>query len=306
MYPARIAAIKPPALKAGDTIGIVAPASPFQRNALSRGMGILQSMGYDPRPASGIFAANGFLAGDDAHRAAQLMAMFADDTVHAIMCARGGYGALRLVSLLDYDLIRAHPKPFIGFSDITVLHQAMLLRSGIVSFHGPMVCTLHPSDSVTRNAWRRALQPGPPVVVASAAHRVIRSGCAQGPVVGGNLASLCHLLGTPFASYYRDCILFVEDTGERPYRIDRMLVHMKLSGSLDGLAGMVLGSFKDCGTKRQIDAMVRQLFDGDGFPIMSGVAAGHGKRNLTLPLGMTAVLDTQQRTLRFLDTAVAD
>jgi muramoyltetrapeptide carboxypeptidase len=303
MHAAPTAVIKPAALKPGNTIGVIAPSSPFDPQALERGLCVLQAMGYITRSAQGLAARSGFLAGDDAHRANQLHAMFADDAIHAIICARGGYGALRILSLLDYDLIRAHPKPFFGFSDSTVLHQALRVKTGLVTFHGPMVCTLDRGDGLTRASWQQAAGRDIPLVLESDAHRTIKGGRARGCLVGGNLTSLCHLVGTLFAVSYRNCILFIEDTGERPYRIDRMLVHMKLSGCFDGLSGVILGSFKNCGARVEIDGIVRQLFDDCDIPIMAGVAAGHRRRNLTLPLGIRAELDADNGTLRYLESA---
>lgn len=294
---------KPNALEPGDTVGIVAPAGPFSLPDLTRGVALLHAMGFATRLNGALFARQGFLAGPDALRAAQLHAMFADDGVHAIMCARGGYGSLRLLQSLDYALIAAHPKPFIGFSDTTALHQAIRLKTGLVTFHGPMVCSLEPSDAAAGSALQQTLQAavmGPPQIGGL---RTLQPGRAEGILVGGNLSTLCSLVGTPFAETYRDKVLFLEDRGERPYRIDRMLVQMKLAGCFEGLAGLVLGSFTDCGAGEEIDAIVRQLFDDRPIPIMAGLAAGHQHPNWTLPLGVRVVLDADNGILRFQEAA---
>jgi muramoyltetrapeptide carboxypeptidase len=144
---------------------------------------------------------------------------------------------------------------------------------------------------------------GPPRLI-DGKHRVLKPGKSQGLLIGGNLATLCHLLGTPFARSYENCILFIEETGEAPYRIDRMLIQMKLAGCFENLAGLVLGSFQDCGFGTQIDTLVRQLFDDSDVPVMAGVQAGHGNPNLTLPLGIMAELDADRGELQFLETAV--
>lgn len=296
--------LKPKRLKPGATIGVVAPASPFKREALERGVSVLQDMGYHIRLADNLFEKNGYLAGHDRLRSDQLHAMFIDEQVDAVMCARGGFGSLRILARLDYPLIRSHPKPFIGFSDITALHHAILAKTGMVTFHGPMVCTLGRADMQTRSSWQEMLSgSGSPGTIAGE-HRILKPGKCRGVLRGGNLATLCHLLGTPFAGNYKNCILFIEETGEAPYRVDRMLVQMKLAGCFEKLAGLVLGSFQDCGVETQIDALVRQLFDDSGIPVMAGVKAGHGNPNLTLPLGIMAALDADQGELQFLETAV--
>jgi muramoyltetrapeptide carboxypeptidase len=294
--------LKPRRLKPGDTIGVVAPASPFEREDLERGLAVLHSLGFATRLADGVFERNEYLAGSDRQRAAQLYAMFRDTDVDAVMCARGGFGSLRILALLDYDLVRAHPKPFIGFSDITALHQAFFQRTGLVTFHGPMVCTLADSDDQTRSAWKKVLCSGglPP---PAAGLRVVQPGRSRGTLVGGNLATLCHLVGTPFAAKYANCILFIEETGEMPYRLDRMLVQMKLAGCFDRVAGLVLGSFKACGELEKIERQVRQIFD-ETVPIVAGLAAGHATPNLTLPLGITADLDAEKGELAFVETAL--
>ncbi|RJQ81650.1 MAG: LD-carboxypeptidase [Desulfobacteraceae bacterium] len=296
--------LKAKRLTPGATIGVAAPASPFKREELMQGLSILHAMGYATRLADGLFKMNGYLAGHDQQRADQLHALFLDDRVDAVMCARGGFGSLRILTLLDYALIAAHPKPFVGFSDITALHQAFFAHTGLVTFHGPMVCTLSRSDPQTRVTWEQVLCGAGPQGPLIGNHRTLKPGKSQGLFLGGNLATLCHLLGTPFAYKYEGCILFIEETGEAPYRIDRMLVQMKLSGCFENLAGLVLGSFKDCGVEAEIDALVRQLFDDSATPILAGVNAGHGNCNLTLPLGIMAALDTDRGELRFLETAV--
>jgi muramoyltetrapeptide carboxypeptidase len=303
MRPAQPISIKPKRLESGAIIGVVAPASPFNRDELEQGLSVLHAMGFGTQLADGLFERNSYLAGDDQLRADQLHSMFLDDRVDAIMCARGGYGSLRILPLLDYALFCARPKPFIGFSDITALHHALYRYTGMVTFHGPMVCTLANSDAQSRASWQQVLcaKGLPPAHGENT--RALQPGRSQGRFLGGNLATLCHLLGTPFAPEYQGCILFIEETGEMPYRIDRMLVQMKLAGCFEHLAGVVLGSFKNCGDAAQIDRLMRQMFDKD-IPILAGIDAGHANRNLTLPLGIMAALDADQGEIRFLEDAV--
>ena len=296
---------KPKSLPPGATIGVVAPASPFKREDLEQGLSILKARGYAIHLADGLFETQGYLAGDDCLRAEQLHTTFCDPRVDAILCARGGFGSLRLLSLLDYELIGAHPKPFIGFSDISALHQAFLIKAGLVTFHGPMVCTLARGDAVTQTSLWQAVGQNQPVQVSvrDQHHRMVMPGKAQGLFVGGNLATLCHLLGTRYAASYENCILFIEETGEAPYRIDRMLMQMKLAGCLDGVCGLVLGSFTNCGEEGDVERLVRQLFDARPIPVMAGVSAGHCDRNVTLPMGIQAYLDADRGELRFLENA---
>ena len=295
--------IKPAALQTGATIGIVAPASPFQKDELERGLEILRHMGFRVRLADGLFDVHGYLAGEDERRAAQLLDMFRDATVDAILCARGGYGCMRILPLLDYGLIRRNPKAFVGFSDITALHQAFCMQSGMATFHGPVVCTLSSDEDLSRSSLLEALSGQLPAAVSGAQMRSILPGMAEGRLVGGNLTILCHLLGTPFANSFDGCILFIEDCGEALYRIDRMLTQMKLSGCLDGLAGIMLGSFKDCGAEADICNLVVQLFEEREIPIVAGLPAGHAKRNITLPLGIHVRLDAEKAELIFLESA---
>jgi muramoyltetrapeptide carboxypeptidase len=295
--------VKPTALSPGATIGIVAPASPFQKDELEQGVGILRDMGFNVRLAEGLFDVRGYLAGEDHLRAAQLMAMFSDDTVDAVMCARGGYGSIRILPLLDYELVRAHPKPFVGFSDITALHHAFFMKSGMVTFHGPVACTLGKDETFSRSALRQALCGHLPTILADKGVHSILPGTAEGRLAGGNLTILCHLLGTPYAPSFKGCILFIEDCGEALYRIDRMLMHMKLSGCLEGVTGIMLGSFKDCGPEADICNLVASVFDDRVIPITAGWPAGHAESNLTLPLGIRARLDADKGELVLLECA---
>lgn len=298
--------IKPQRLKPGATVGVVAPASPFRRRVLGQGLKILQGMGYGIKLADGLFEANDYLAGSDAHRASQLHTMFLDEGVDAVMCARGGFGSLRILSHLDWGCLRSHPKPFIGFSDITAIHQAFLIKAGLASFHGPVVCSLPSSDRQTQLSFHRAVTSEERISLKVAKPRAISSGRAQGILTGGNLTTLCHLVGTPFAADYSGTILFLEDTGEAAYRIDRMLAHMKLAGCFDGVKGVVLGAFRGGVRAAVVDRLVCQLFAGRKMPILGGLAVGHGRRNLTLPVGIPVELDADSGKLTFLECATVD
>jgi muramoyltetrapeptide carboxypeptidase len=288
---------KPRRLRSGGVIGIAAPASPFDRESFDRGVQALRGMGFETLIPDGLSAAERYLAGPDGHRAAVLQSLFEDARIDAIICARGGYGSLRILPLLDYDRIAAHPKIFIGFSDVSALLSAITRRCGFVGFHGPVVTTLADASENTRAALLSAIASDAPLGLSPPSAVTVRSGRAAGVVCGGNLTTLCHLLGTPYQPSFRDRILFLEDRGEAAYRIDRMLMQLKLAGCLDGLRGLMLGSFTDCGSLQEIIEIVSDCLDDAAVPILAGIPAGHAEPNLTLPLGVPAVLDADRRTL---------
>ncbi len=288
----------PPPVRPGDTIGVAAPASPFDREAFDRGVAAIAARGFRVRVPESVFAARGFLAGPDRQRADAFNALTADPDVRAILCARGGYGSMRILPLVDFGPLRRHPKYVVGFSDITFLLNAIYERCGLAALHGPLVTTLEDSDNGA--ALFSALTGGPPPVIESGAEAPIRGGVGRGPVVGGNLTCFCHLLGTPWQVRLAGRILLLEDRGEEPYRVDRMLTHLKLAGGFERLAGVAIGGFDDRG---ELDAAMREVFEdafrGLGFPVVAGFPVGHGPCNRTVPIGRQAVLDGHEMTLRF-------
>ncbi|MFZ5569183.1 MAG: S66 peptidase family protein [Thermodesulfobacteriota bacterium] len=299
MKPTRDRIRRPRNLSRGDTIGIAAPAGPFDRQKFDKGLDVLREMGFRIKVPDGLDRREGYLAGDDTHRAAILNRLFADKDVNAIMCARGGFGSIHLLDLLDLELIRGNPKMVVGFSDITVL-LAFLCRSGRMAvFHGPMVTTLARADAETKKALLKAIDPREKLLVVPEKPLTLNPGVASGKVMGGNLASLCHLVGTPHAPRLGGCILVLEDVQEAPYKIDRMLIQMKLAGIFRGLAGLALGSFTDCGPAEDIYPVFTKVFSDMNIPMLAGFDFGHGKRNLTLPLGVTATLDADGRFLQY-------
>jgi muramoyltetrapeptide carboxypeptidase len=290
-------AVKPQRLGSGSVIGIAAPAGAFETGTLKAGTAVLRAMGFNVVIPEDICASERYLAGTDVHRAEVIHHLFADPGIDAVMCARGGYGSLRILPLLDYVLISNHPKVLIGFSDITALLTVVSMRCGMVVFHGPMVTSLGNASERTLAGLQEAVASHRPVWVSSDNGRVIRPGTAIGKLCGGNLTTLCHLLGTPFAPRFRKCIVFLEDCGEAPYRIDRMLVHMKAAGCFNAVSGLVLGSFQNCGTSEEIAEIVEDVFQETVFPILAGLDVGHTDPNLTLPFGVHAKLDTECRSL---------
>ncbi len=298
--------IKPCRLKPGDTIGIAAPASPFDPDELERGRAVLHAMGFKTRLADGLMARKGYLAGDDAHRLAQLHQVLSDPQVNAVVCARGGYGTLRILEAIDYDLVRASAKPLIGFSDITALHHAFFQKAGIVTFHGPLVTTLAGADEITCRAFVSAVNDPGPCRIRAEQVRVMFPGKAEGIVTGGNLTVLSHLVGTPFHPIFKNCIVVLEDVGEKPYRIDRMLIQMKMAGCFKGVAGFVIGSFQNCGPLTELYASLKSCLKDLNAPVAAGFSIGHNGRNMTVPLGITARLDATSGELLFLENAIDD
>jgi muramoyltetrapeptide carboxypeptidase len=234
----------------------------------------------------------GYLAGPDEQRARMINELFADPSIQAVWCARGGYGTMRCLPFIDYELIKRSPKLLVGSSDATALLNAVIKRCGIPVCHGPMVVTLADDDPVTNRSIRSlfagsTISPPPPDSI-----QVIRPGSAEGILMGGNLTTLCHLISTPFEPDFSGAILFLEDIGEATYRIDRMVTQMRMAGIFSEIAGLVLGRFLDCGRTDLIHQIVDIALAGLDIPVLGGVPAGHGHPNRVLPMGVRAHLDT--------------
>ncbi len=289
----------PQGLKPGDAIGVIAPSSPFDLRALEKGVAALEKKGFPVILADHLFAKKGYLAGADQQRASQLNECFANPNMKALLCARGGFGALRVLPFLDYDLIRRHPKIFIGFSDITALLVAFYGRCDLMTFHGPVATSLGCAPSETQSAFFNALSGASAFQLRSPHPVCLQPGVAHGPVIGGNLTTLCHLVGTAFAPNLSGHILLLEDRGEAAYRIDRMLCHMRLAGWFDDLAGLLLGTFKDCGPIESIYKIVKNIFKTQNIPIAAGFEIGHDAQNMTIPLGVGAELDASRGWLTY-------
>ena len=295
------------ALPPGSLIGIVAPAGPAEPERVARVAPLFAAAGYRVRLYPGCALRTGYLAGDDSARLADLHAAFADEEVAAIHCLRGGYGALRLLDRIDLALLRARPKLVIGYSDITALH-ALLARVGLPSLHAPMAASDLVLDgrAADRAAFFALLGRGlvagdclaPALDAASASASLRAPGVAEGRLVGGNLSLVAALLGTRWAWRLRGAILFLEEVGEEPYRIDRCLTQLRLAGALDAAAGFVLGSFTQAESPAGV---LRELLlahcERAGKPLLGGWPSGHGTPNLALPLGLRVRLDAGAGTI---------
>lgn len=284
--------IMPPLLSTGDCVGIAAPASHIPKGNeefLHRGAERLREMGFEVRYSSSLLKRKHlYLAGTDEERARELMEMLLDPEVKAILCSRGGYGVQRIIPYLDADLIRDHPKPLIGCSDITVLLIYLLQRSFIIPFHGPNVATRQfvEGDAEMAYALKDALTI--PLTTAEITCTVLRDGEAQGEIIGGCLSCLVTTLGTSYEPDLQGKVLFAEDVDEPPYKIDRMLTHLKSAGKLQGVKGVIFGQMPGCDTEKGLlhEVILDVLVDIEG-PVLFGFPSGHGPRNLTFPLGTT-------------------
>jgi len=283
-----------------DNIGIIAPASPFDKKKFFKGIAVLEQLGFKAVFSKKIFGAHEFFAGSDHQRAHLLNSMFADSSIKAIWCARGGYGSLRILPLIDYNIVRSNPKVFIGCSDISAILNTIFSKCGLVTFHGPMIESLGHANQETIKALNNVFLTDQPLTLKAENKLIISSGTASGIVAGGNLTTLCHLTGTPFTPNFRKNILLIEDVGEAPYRIDRMFTQMKLAGNFKQIAGIILGLFKNCGESDQIYRIVDDIFSDFHIPILAGFNIGHGEPNLTVPIGIKARLDTDEGSLAYL------
>ncbi len=285
-----------PMLKPGDTLGVCAPSGAFEAEPFERGLDVIRKMGFKVYLPDSIHSKKRYLAGDDALRADSVNTLFAMDEIKAIVCARGGFGVLRMLSHVDYDLIKQHPKPFVGFSDITALLFALVQRAHISVIHGPVVTSLGFAEQETKVSFFNALTCQPSAITLQKGSPVV-GGMASGTLIGGNLATLVHLTGTRFEPDLTGCILFLEDIGEPAYKIDRMLTHLKMADVLSGINGVLLGSFHDCGDDTVIMEIVSEIFHDMNVPVLAGFLSGHGRMNLSLPMGFTVNLDADNHRL---------
>ncbi len=298
--------LKPPPLKSGDRVGVLSPASPCPTHELEAGCAILEKLGLEVASDAGreLFQP-AYLAGNDEYRAVRFNEFVQNPEIKGLLCARGGYGSLRILPKISYDQLRVSPKVLVGFSDITALLLACYGKIGLVCFHGPTVSSLATSDQETLESFWNALSSNEPMQLHFPEAVCLRPGRCTGAVLGGNFTTLSHLLGTSFLPSLTGAILFLEDRGERLYRIDRMLTHLIHTGLFSEIEGLILGDFSENGPRHELNDLVRERLAFTSFPILSGVPVGHEKRNLTLPIGLPATFDAGAGTLTFHQAATA-
>jgi muramoyltetrapeptide carboxypeptidase len=311
----RVPRIKPPALRAGDTVGIVAPASNVKREDLDAGCEALRCAGYHPFYFDSIFDQDLYFAGSVVRRARELEDMFSREDVRAIICARGGYGSNYLLDKLDFEKIKAHPKIFVGYSDLTALLTCLADKTGLITFHGPMVAKdwAH-DDGVDATSWQSALSGTSPWAVAPGADsraKGLVEGHAEGILYGGCLSILVASLGTRYEVNTQGTILLLEDVAAKPFQIDRMLMQLKLAGKLSGVKGIIFGEMRDCvQTANQgytLEEIVLRIVGDIGVPVAYGLSSGHVHTgNITLPFGVVSELTVSgaRMSLRILEAAV--
>lgn len=289
-----------PALRPEGTIALIAPAGPAALDIEKAGQW-MRSRGYHLRISPGVHERDGYLAGSDDIRLRDLHTAFADPEIDAIFCLRGGYGTPRLLDRLDFDLLRANPKPFVGYSDITALHLAINRYAGFVTFHGPMLNAdllgdkQPPTESSLFSFLRGRLGAGS-VLTHPAAYPLttIEPGIACGRLLGGNLSMIAAVMGTPYEIDAEGIILFIEDVNEPIYRIDRLLTHLRLAGKLAQVGGVLVGDV--AGVDRvALERLLKQTFAPLGIPVLSGWCSGHCDPNLTLPMGALVRLDAGEQ-----------
>jgi muramoyltetrapeptide carboxypeptidase len=314
--------IRPPRLKPGDHVALVAPAGPLlERDDLRRAEELCTALGWVPVLGQHADAQHGYLAGTDAERLKDLNDALADPSVSAIWCIRGGYGLTRILPGVNYDAARRLPKVILGFSDITALLLALHQRTGLITFHGPVA--RHEMTDFTRShlervvataapAGRLAPLDPPPQMLVPSRNRVtaLAGGAAEGPLIGGNLTLVQCLLGTPYLPSLDGAILFLEDVGEEFYRVDRMLSHLRLAGALDRLAGVALGRFTEMHRRGAdgatgLDRILADYLKPLGIPVVMGLPFGHVDDQWTLPVGSRARLDGDAGTLDLLEPGVS-
>ena len=298
--------IKPPRLRQGEGVGIIAPAGPVEPSEIEPAISLLESLGFRVCLGPRVYERKAYLAGDDETRLADLHEMFRNDDVRAILCARGGYGIHRILEKIDYTLAKKSPKIIVGYSDITALLIALYRKAGLVTFHGPMAKGLGKNENRNLESFLQLITSGSRITFALSHGKVLRPGKGRGVLLGGNLSLLCHLIGTPFMPGPRGKILFIEEKGEPLYRIDRMLTYLKLAGFLGQCAGVVFGEFSECGEATSIIEVLEERTRELRVPVMTGLKVGHGLENMAVPVGVRAILDTETMSMTLAEPSVSD
>ncbi|MFJ2985820.1 MULTISPECIES: LD-carboxypeptidase [unclassified Pseudomonas] len=298
----RIESRLPVALPGDACFAIVAPAGPARLDAQKASQWFAER-GYRCRIYPGVEQAQGYLAGSDQQRLQDLHDAFADPAIDAILCMRGGYGSMRLLDQLDFELIRCNPKPLIGYSDITALHTAINRRTGLITFHGAMLnadllgAKLAPTETSLVAQLSGVIREGDVIVhPAEFALTSVLPGVARGRLLGGNLSMLGATLGTLAEIDTRGCILFIEDVNEPLYRVDRLLTQLRLAGKLEGVEGVLVGDFAGI-TVAALTPLLQDIFGPLGVPVLAGWRSGHCDPNVCLPLGARVTLDSESKAL---------
>lgn len=312
--------VVPKRLKPGDQVGLIAPGSPVEPEKINEALKTLEAWELKPKLGKHVHRSLGYLAGTDAERLEDLHAMFTNPEISAIWCLRGGYGCTRLLPHIDFSVIRNNPKIFLGYSDITALHLAINQQCQLITYHGP-VATSKPT--LYSQQWlQKIIFDGQPQTIGRAPEHqnhselkndyrgyAINSGVASGRLCGGNLSLLAALAGTPWSPSYRNKLVFIEDIGEEPYRIDRMLVQMFQATDLSEAAGIILGIFNDCGPDNpdrslSLEETLRQQLESLRIPVYYGFSFGHIDDQCTIPQGIMATFDTTDATLQLQENTV--
>jgi muramoyltetrapeptide carboxypeptidase len=300
--------IKPPALRRGDTIGIVAPASNIKRDLLEAGCERFRQLGYRPIYLESIFEQDLYFAGSMERRTRELEEMFVRDDVQAIVCARGGYGSNYLLKALDINKIAAHPKIFAGYSDLTTLLTYVSDAAGFVTFHAPMVTKdfVH-ADGVDLASWEAAVSAQSHWTIntgETSGVKALVEGTASGILYGGCLSMLAASLGTPYEIQTAGTILFIEDVAAKPFQVDRMLMQLKLAGKLEGVRGLIFGEMLDCTQHKDqaytLEEVILRIVGNLQIPVAYGLRSGHvSRQNVTLPIGVQAALEIRGGRVNF-------
>ena len=309
--------LKPKKLESGDVIGIISPASsPDNLEKIENGVKYLEKLGYRVEIGENVGKVHGYLAGSDDERVADIHAMFKNKNVKAIFSIRGGYGSGRLLDKLDFSLIKKNPKIFVGYSDITSLHMAIFKKTGLVTFAGPMLAPDFSgsiNEFAEENFWKiltYSKKIGKLHNPRDEKFYALTSGRGEGVILGGNLAVLASLMGTDYLPNLKNSILLLEDIGEVPYRIDRLLNQFKLAKIFESAKGVILGRFVDCYEKDKLNDVIKlnevieHYFSQLKIPVLYSFSHGHIKENLTIPLGLNCKLNTSRGFVEILENAV--